>query len=80
MSNVLLFQLHGDGVEENVAAVAAAGVEGVSHCRSVTDRAAHTPSLIPMETMGRVKHAVGGKEEADGGDGKGGLHAWLPCR
>ena len=79
VSNVLLFQLHGDGVEENVAAVAAAGVEGVSHCRSVTDRAAHTPSLVPMGTTGRAKHAVGCKEEADGRDGRGGLHVWTPC-
>nr|CAN67569.1 hypothetical protein VITISV_004069 [Vitis vinifera] len=77
VSNVLLFQLHGDGVEENAAA--ATGVEDVSHRRSVTDRAAHTPSLVPMETMGRVKHAVGGKEEADGRDGRGDLHVWTPC-
>ena len=74
----LLFQLHGDSVEGNAATVV--GVEGASHCRSVIDRAAHTPSLVPMETTGRAKHAVDGKEEADGGDGKGGLHAWLPCR
>uniref|UniRef100_F6I4C5 Uncharacterized protein n=1 Tax=Vitis vinifera TaxID=29760 RepID=F6I4C5_VITVI len=77
VSNVLFSQLHGDGVEENVAS--AAGVEGVSHCRSITDRAAHAPSLVLTETMGRAKHAVGGKEKVDGRDGRGGLHVWAPC-
>ena len=52
---------------------------GVSHCRSVTDRAAHAPSLVLMETMGRAKHVVGGKEEVDDRDGRGGLHVWAPC-